>query len=102
MKTPDFTKASHEFSGNFIEWCEDVVHLGFGDLLVEQAMQIALAGAKKDGKPCTVTRESLRFWGYEIYLKQGWDEKKLLRMGFKPIVGDWRDSYPGRKVKAAR
>jgi len=102
-RKPDFTRAEHPFTGDFVAWCEDCLHLGLGDLFVERGMEIAKKAAKAEGKPCTVTREQLRFWGYDCYVKQGWDHDTLLRMGFKPIVGDWRDSFPGhersRRVK---
>ncbi|RKT44680.1 hypothetical protein [Thiocapsa rosea] len=92
MRKPTFTKATHPFNGDFITWCDDCVHLGLGELFVDQAMSIAVLNAKKEGTACTVTREQLRFWGYDIYSKQGWEHDTLIRMGFKPIVGDWRDS----------
>ncbi len=91
MRKPTFTKATHPFNGDFIACCDDCVHLGLGELFVEQAMSIAVLNAKKEGTACTVTREQLRFWGYDIYSKQGWEHDTLIRMGFI-TKGAWLNS----------
>ncbi|NCC41835.1 MAG: hypothetical protein EOM21_20960 [Gammaproteobacteria bacterium] len=95
MREPDFTKASHPFKKDFIEWCEDVLYLGLGDVELERARNIGLARAKAQGKPMTTTLEQLRYYMYDSYIRGGWDPAELRRMGFKP--SSELGAFPGSK-----
>jgi hypothetical protein len=98
MKTPDFTEATHPFDKDFVEWCEDVLYLGLGDVELERARQIGLARAKQSGTPMTTTLEQLRYHMFDSYVKGGWDPVLLRRMGFKP--SSELGAFPRRRAKS--
>lgn len=85
MKTPDFTPATIPFSGDAIAWCLDCVWRGYGDAIVEETLARTHAALKQKGiTPGRTSQERMRKELYRAFAEHGWDEAKLLRMGFIP------------------
>lgn len=85
MKIPDFTPATLPFTGDAIAWCLDCVWRGYGDALVEATLARTHEALKKKGITANpTTPETMRKHLYGAFAERGWDEAKLIRMGFVP------------------
>ncbi len=81
--TPDFTLATIPFHGDMTAWASACLWRGYGDRLLEEAMQNTAKRYQEEGIRSEVDLACMRNALYDAFKKRGWNHDRLVQMGWK-------------------